>query len=86
MKTGYRRHRGFYSFRAWIDTHGSNEDRYHEKDCLVRRHICTHLRLWDLNWSKDSGNIIRVVRRRRPLAFSIRVGRRMCGFSIGMSR
>ena len=86
MRTGYRRHRWFYSFRAWVDERGSNEDRRHVLHCEALGRFCPHRRLWDLNWNKDSGNIVRVVRRRRPFAFAVYVGRRMHGFQVGMPR
>ena len=86
MKTGYRQHRGFHSFRAWIDTRGSNTDRRHERGCVAKGYTCTHLRLWDLSGNRTGHNIVRVIRRRRPLAFAVAVGRRLRGFSLGMSR
>jgi hypothetical protein len=77
----YRRHRGWYTFRAWIDEEGNNRDRHH---AAHRPYIgdergtrCLHLRLWDANTARHGHNIIRIVRRRRPFALGVYVGRRM---------
>jgi len=72
--TTYRRHRFAYSFRAWVDGRGNNCDRNHAEFCL-RRPRCSHLRLWDLNTNRMSWNILRIVRRRRPFALGVYVGK-----------
>jgi hypothetical protein len=54
-----------YAFRAWIDERGSNVDR------LPRHH--RHLKLWDLN-RKDGRNVVRTIRRRRPLYVAVFLG------------
>lgn len=74
----YRRRRWTYSFRAWIDERGSNEDRAH----LHCRHHCDHIRLWDLNWMKNSHNIVRITRRRHPFHFSMWFGNRYWGVKV----
>jgi len=65
-----RRRRWTYSFRAWIDERGSNEDHAH-RDCEAPRrclglepYSCKHLRLWDLNTTSGGRNILRIVRGR----------------------
>lgn len=51
---GYTRRRHTYSFRAYVDEHGWNRNRYRGP-----------LKLWDLNWRKSHNNIVRVVRGKR---------------------
>lgn len=74
-----RRYPGFYTFRAWIDERGSNEDKAHERYCAYSpahvRH-CKHQHLWDLNESRHCRNILRVIRRRRPFYLHVSIGPR----------
>jgi len=62
-----------YTFRAWIDEDGFNEDRNHERHCTRR---CEHLRMWDLNLSRNGRNILRITRRLRPPYLHIVLGPR----------
>lgn len=92
LDNSYRRYRFVYSFRAWINERGTNEDHAHEVSCLRRQGTaffgrCEHLRLWDLNTDRRAANIIRVVRRRRPFAFGVYVGPTMrLRFQLGLPR
>lgn len=82
-----RRHWWGYTFRAWIDRDGSNAGRRHALHCVcspehrktgthyVGVHHCLHYRLWDAN-TKAGGNILRIVRRRRPFALDVAIGPR----------
>lgn len=62
-----------HTFTAWIDKRGSNEDRHHNRlhVCVIGR--CQHLRLFDLD-TKRCKCIVRVIRRRKPLYLSVRMG------------
>ena len=63
-----------HTFRAWIDEEGGNEDYEHAK-CEDPWSPCDHLRLVDLD-TDNCRCIVRIVWRRRPLYFSLRVGPR----------
>lgn len=82
-----KRHGLVYSFRAMIDEQGSNVDRYHDvmraerwTKCLSGE--CNHITLWDLNWC-SGWNIVRLESRRSPFRFSLRIGPRYHGFTVG---
>lgn len=78
-----RRYRFCYTFRAWCDDQGGNVDRQHEKSffCQLAKR-CRHIRLWDLN--RNSGkNVLRFMWRRTPARFSVAVGAKYRGFTLG---
>ena len=56
------------TFRAWINEQGSNEDRNHS--WTLEGNFCKHARLVDLE-TNDYRILLRFVRGRRPLHFSI---------------
>lgn len=96
-ESSYRRHRLFYTFRAWTGGDGSNRDRDHERYCVCHdpsmhthyegAHYCDHLRLWDVNTNRRSANILRVVYRRYPRALGVYVGPMMrLRFQFGLAR
>jgi len=72
FKPGYKRRRWTYSFRAWVDERGSNVDYQHTLQGSGK--YCDCLKLWDLNWRKNSHNIIRIIRGRGH--FVILLGRK----------
>jgi len=73
FEPGYKRRRWTYSFRAYVDLRGSNLDRFH-RGVKGSGHHCDCLKLWDLNWRKNSHNIIRITRGRGH--FVILLGRK----------
>lgn len=92
-ESSYRSRQWTFSFRAWIDESGANTDRAHvkcESDRAGRtfpgeRHPldCNHFRLWDLNFRKSGSNIIRIIRRHRPMYLGVAVGPRFRTLKIG---
>jgi hypothetical protein len=64
FKSGYKRRKRTYSFRAWIDPENgwANNDRQHKDGTHA---FCNCLKLWDLNRRPGSENIIRITRGKR---------------------
>lgn len=69
FKPGYKHRKRTYSFRAWVNEKGWNVEREHKMH--QGRIRCDCLKMWDVNRTSLSHNIIRVTWGRRHLVILV---------------